>query len=119
MRPAVLSISEERVVGAIRNTVLAHAGYAVIPVTNAKTALKILVSRHVCAMVIATTVPLEDQQILCAEGRKRGVACVVLDPFGPLNATEHEVHFNPLDGPEAFLKVLATAVHREHRLCIA
>lgn len=119
MRPSVLSISEERVVGPIRNTVLAHAGYAVIPVANAKAALKILSDRHVCAMVIATSVPREEQRILCAEGRKRGVAAVVLDPFGPLNATRHEVHFNPLDGPEAFLKVLAAAVLSEHRLCVA
>src|SRR5215470_19252621 len=119
MRHAVLSISEERVAGAIRNTVLAHSGYGVIPAANAHEALRILGSRHVCAMVIPSSVPRDDQRMLCIEGKKRGVASVVLDPYGPLNSGDREVHFNPLDGPEAFLKVLESAVRRDHRLCIS
>jgi DNA-binding NtrC family response regulator len=119
MRHAVLSISEERVAGAIRNTVLAHSGYGVIPASNTREALRILGSRHVCAMVIPSSIPQDDQQMLCTEGKKRGVASVVLDPYGALNSGDREVHFNPLDGPEAFLQVLESAVRRDHRLCIA
>src|SRR5215467_7970176 len=106
MRHAILSITEERVAGAIRNTVLAHSGYGVIPATNARDALKILGSRHVCVMVIPISVPRDDQQMLCMEGKKRGVASVVLDPYGALNTSDREIHFNPLDGAEAFLKTL-------------
>ncbi|HLW52352.1 MAG TPA: hypothetical protein VKW06_05880 [Candidatus Angelobacter sp.] len=115
----MLSISEERVIGPIRNTVLAHAGYGVIPVPTAKSALKILRRRHVCAMVIASSVPRKERQMLCLEGKRRGVASVVLDSYGQLNSTqEHEVYFNPLDGPDAFLKVLAATVRREHQMCL-
>jgi DNA-binding NtrC family response regulator len=117
MLRAVLSISEERVIGPIRNTVLAHAGYGVIPASTAKSALKILSRRHVCAMVIAKSVSPEDQQLLCSEGRKRGVASLILDPYGHLNSGP-EVHFNPLDGPEAFLRVLEAVMLRDHRRCV-
>ena len=118
MRHAVLSVSEERIVGPIRNTVLAHAGYGVIPAATAKSAMTILSRRHVCLMVIASSVAREDQLLLCSEGRKRGVASVVLDPYAAVNAGEREVHFNPLDGPEAFLKVLAATMVRDHQRCI-
>lgn len=118
MRPAVLSISEERVAGPIRNTVLAHAGYGVIPASTAKSALRILNRRHVCGMVIASSVSEEDRRLLCSEGRKRGVASVILDPYGPLNSGQ-DAHFNPLDGPEAFLKVLAAEIQRHHLRCIS
>lgn len=117
MRPAVLSISEECLVGPIRNTILAHAGYGVIPASTTKRALSILGRRHVCAMVIDSNVPRNDQKLLCSEARKRGVPSVVLDPYGALNTATLEVHFNPLDGPEAFLHLLATLMRRDHRLC--
>jgi hypothetical protein len=118
MRPAVLSISGERLNGPIRNTVLAHAGYAVIPALTAKSALTILRRRHVCVMVIASSISREDQQLLCSEARKRDVACVILDPYGELNGRRPELHFNPLDGPEALLQVISAAMRRDHRPCI-
>ena len=112
MRPAVLSISAERVVAPIRNTVLAHAGYGVIPATNAESGLKILQQRHVSAMIIGHSVSARDQQKLCAEARKLGVPAVVMDPYEHIPHGGLEVHVNPLDGPEMFLDALATLVTR-------
>src|SRR5262245_1230248 len=121
MRPAVLSISTERVLAPIRNTVLAHAGYDVIPATSTHSALHILSRRHVCGMIIASSVPLQELRALCSEGHRRHVPMVVLDPYGHLAENEaesqSELHINPLDGPEAFLKALAILMQRDHPAC--
>jgi len=119
MRPAVLSISAERVLAPIRNAVLAHAGYGVIPVSTADSALKILRRRHVCAIVIGNAVPLTDRQRVCTEGHSLHVPSVVLDPYDLGADDKAELHVNPLDGPEAFLDALATLMQRDHRPCIA
>lgn len=117
MRPAVLSISAERVLAPIRNAVLAHAGYGVIPVTTIESALKILRGRHVCAMVIANTVSLTDRRKLCSEGHSRKIPSVVLDPYEHVADEQSELHVNPLDGPEAFLDALASLLLRSHKPC--
>ncbi len=119
MRPAVLSISAERVLTPIRNAVLAHAGYGVIPVTTIESALKILRGRHVCAMVIANNFPLKDRRKLCSEGHSRRVPSVVLDPYEQVADQQSALHVNPLDGPEAFLDALASLLLRNHRPCVA
>jgi hypothetical protein len=118
MRPAVLSISAERVLSPIRNAVLAHAGYGVIPVATADAALQILRVRHVCAIVIANSVPLPDRRRVCSEGQSRHIPSVVLDPYDQLAEDKSEIHVNPLDGPEAFLDVLASLMQRDHRPCV-
>jgi hypothetical protein len=126
MRPAVLSISTERVLAPIRNTVLAHAGYGVIPVSNTESALKVLRGRHVCAMVIGQSVSPLERQALCSEGSRRRVPSVVLDPYEPVildlyeqvGDDQSELHINPLDGPEAFLEALATLMQRDHGVCV-
>ena len=118
MRPAVLSVSTERVLAPIRNAVLAHAGYGVIPAIDIESALKILRDRHVCAMIIASSISVTERQALCAEGRRRGVPSVVLDPYEQAAGTRSQLHINPLDGPEAFLDALATLMQRDHQLCV-
>ena len=74
MRPSVLSISAERVLAPIRNAVLAHAGYGVIPVSTVEAALKILRARHVCAIVIANSVPVRS----AAASAQKGTTIVFL-----------------------------------------
>lgn len=103
----------------IRNAVLAHAGYGVIPVFTVEAALKILRARHVCAIVIANSVPMTDRRIVCSEGHERHVPSVVLDPYEQSTEDKSEMHVNPLDGPEAFLDALANLMQRDHRPCIA
>ena len=119
MRPAVLSISAERVLAPIRNAVLAHAGYGVIPVATVDAALNILRVRHVCAIVIANSVPLPDRRRLCSEGLIRHVPSVVLDPYDQSAEDKCELHVNPLDGPEAFLDALASLMQRDHLSCVS
>jgi hypothetical protein len=119
MRPAVLSISAERVLAPIRNAVLAHAGYGVIPVATVASALKVLRARHVCAIVIANNVPIPDRRLVCLEGHSRHVPSVVLDPYDQAADDESELHVNPLDGPEAFLDALADLLRRDHHPCIS
>lgn len=118
MRPAVLSISAERVLAPIRNAVLAHAGYGVIPVSSAEAALKVLRARHVCAIVIANSVSVPDRRRVCIEGHTLHVPCVVLDPYDQGVDDQSELHVNPLDGPEAFLDALASLMQRDHRPCV-
>jgi hypothetical protein len=118
MRPAVLSISAERVLAPIRNAVLAHAGYGVIPVPTVDLALEVLRDRHVCAIVIANNVPLNERRRVCSEGHSRRVPSVVLDPYAFTAEDEAELHVNPLDGPEAFLDALATLMQRDHPTCL-
>src|SRR5882762_3185496 len=119
MRPAVLSISAEKVLAPIRNAVLAHAGYGVIPVTTIESALKILRGRHVCAMVIANTIPVTERRKLCSEGHSRKIPVVVLDPYEHVADEQSALHVNPLDGPEAFLDALASLLLRSHSPCVA
>jgi len=118
MRPAVLSISAERVLAPIRNAVLAHAGYGVIPVSSADSALNVLRQRHVCAIVIGNAIPLSDRQRVCLEGHNLHVPSVVLDPYDLGADDKAELHVNPLDGPEIFLDALASLLQRDHRPCI-
>lgn len=118
MRPAVLSISTERVLAPIRNAVLAHAGYGVIPVSTTESALKVLRDRHVCAMIIGQSIPVQERQVLCSEGQRRHVPSVVLDPYEQVAEEQSELHINPLDGPEAFLDALATLMLRDHGVCV-
>jgi hypothetical protein len=115
MRPSVLSISAERVLAPIRNAVLAHAGYGVIPVSSVEAALTILRVRHVCAIVIANSVPLLERRRVCSEGHSKHVPSVVLDPYDQRDEDESELHVNPLDGPEVFLDALASLMQRDHR----
>ena len=118
MRPAVLSISAERVLAPIRNAVLAHAGYGVIPVASVESALKILRDRHVCAIVIANSISVSDRRLVCSEGNSRHVPSVVMDPYDQ-TPDQSELHVNPLDGPEVFLDALATLMQRDHRPCVS
>jgi hypothetical protein len=116
MRPAVLSVSTERVIASIRNAVLAHAGYGVIPATTIESALRILRARHVCAMIIANSIPPLDCRMLCWEGHKLCVPSVVLDFYEGMGGDQSELHINPLDGPEGFLEALATLMLRHHHV---
>ena len=118
MRPAVLSISTERVLSPIRNAVLAHAGYGVIPVSSVDAALKILRVRHVCAIVIANSVSVPDRRRVCSEGHSLHVPSVVVDPYDQNADDQSELHVNPLDGPEAFLDALASLMQRDHLPCV-
>src|SRR5258708_25948959 len=67
MRPAILSLSAERVLSPIRNAVLAHAGYGVIPVSSVEAALKILRDRDACAIVIANSCPFPERRLVCSD----------------------------------------------------
>lgn len=119
MRPAILSIAKERLVSPLRNAVLAHAGYGVIPATSFDTALKILKRRRVNAVVIGQSIDRRERQMLCSEAHKLGVPSLVMDPYDQPGEDECELHVNPLDGPETFLQVLAGVVRRCHRPCLA
>ena len=118
MRPAVLSISRERVLAPIRNAVLAHAGYAVIPASSVDSAFAVLHKQHVCAVVVGQSVSARDRERLCAEAHRLGVPSVILDPYEQFLREDTEVHVNPLDGPELFLDALASVVQRDHQ-CVA
>ncbi|MGZ4901010.1 MAG: hypothetical protein ACXV8X_15230, partial [Candidatus Angelobacter sp.] len=103
------------VLAPIRNAVLAHAGYGVIPVASVEAALQILRARHVCAIVIANSVPVLERRRVCSEGHNLRVPSVVLDPYEQSGDDASELHVNPLDGPEAFLDALASLMQRDHR----
>lgn len=119
MRPAVLSIARERLLSPLRNAVLAHAGYGVIPATSFDSALKILHRRHVCAIVIGQSLEAREQRALCREAHKLGIASMVLDPDGQTWEDDCPLHVNPLDGPEMFLDALASLLQRDHVACYA
>src|SRR5690348_17864958 len=118
MRPAVLSIAKERLVSPLRNAVLAHAGYGVIPATSFDSAIKILRRRHVCVMVIGQSMELRERRALCSEAHKLGVPGVVLDSYGQQYEDGCLMHINPLDGPETFLDALASLLQRDHLACV-
>ncbi|HLJ30687.1 MAG TPA: hypothetical protein VKY85_28535 [Candidatus Angelobacter sp.] len=107
MRSFILSVSADRWLTPIRNTVLAHAGYAVIPSLSAEAAMQVLLNRRVSAMVIGHSIPPHDRQRLCSEGRRHGVPAVVLDRNTQVSDVAREIHVDPSDGPEAFLNAIA------------
>lgn len=106
----VLSISDDPSTAPIRNTVLAHAGYGVIPVRSARAALEAMAARQVSIVVIGNSVPVQERRRLCAEALRRGIPAVVLDSRDRGADGTSTEHFNPLDGPEAFLEKLAALV---------
>lgn len=109
MRSFILSVSSDRWLTPIRNTVLAHAGYAVIPSLTAADAMEVMSSRHVSAMVIGLSIPLRERERLCSEGRRHGIPAVVLDR-DQVSGIASEIHIDPADGPEAFLEALANVL---------
>ena len=114
MRPAILSFSQEKVLSPIRNAVLAHAGYGVIPVSSIDAAMRILTTRHVCAVIVGQAISDNERHIVCQQARLLGVPAVVLDPYELLHDDAAQAHANPLDGPENFLNTLATVVKANH-----
>jgi DNA-binding LacI/PurR family transcriptional regulator len=114
MRPAILSFSRETVLSPIRNAVLAHAGYGVIPVSSANAAMQVLATRHVCGVIIGQSISDHDRHAVCQQARILGVPAVVLDPFEIVDEDAAQAHINPLDGPENFLNALAEVVKINH-----
>jgi hypothetical protein len=114
MRPAILSISREKVSSPIRNAVLAHAGYGVIPVSSAEAALQVLATRHVCGVIISPSITDNERHIICQYARKLSVPAVVLDPYESLHEDSEHAHVNPLDGPENFLNTLDAVLKVNH-----
>ena len=112
MRSFILSVSADRWLTPIRNTVLAHAGYAVIPALTAQAAMEVLLNRHVSAMVIANTIPLSERQRLCSEARRQGVPSVILDRGEGAPDTLVELHVDPSEGPEMLLSAVAQALKK-------
>jgi hypothetical protein len=110
MRSFILSVSDDRWLTPIRNTVLAHAGYAVIPAYSADLAMDILTRRHVSVMVIGHSIAIPDRQRLASEGQKRGIPSVILDQNEGISRSRLEAHVNPLDGPEAVLEAIAAVL---------
>lgn len=110
MRSFILSVSADALSSPIRNAVLAHAGYAVIPVQTADDAFRVLSSRYVSAMVIGPSIPQIHRRTLCAEGKKLGVPSVVLDRYEHVADPRSEIHVNPLDGPEVVLEAVASVL---------
>jgi hypothetical protein len=110
MRSFILSVSSDRWLTPIRNAVLAHAGYGVIPSLSAAAALEVLSNRRVSAMVIGHSIAAGDRQRLCSEGRRHGVPAVVLDRGLDSSDPLRELHIDPSDGPEVFLKAVATVL---------
>ena len=106
----VLSISDDPSTAPIRNTVLAHAGYGVIPVRSVRAALQAMAAREVSIVVIGNSIPAHERMRICTEALRRGIPSVVLDSQDHGPETSSMTHFNPLDGPEAFLEKLAALV---------
>ena len=106
----VLSISDDPSTAPIRNTVLAHAGYAVIPVRTVSVAMEVMAARQVSIVVIGNSIPLHERMHICNEALRLGIPSVVLDPHEHGKGAPSIVHFNPLDGPEAFLEKVAALV---------
>ena len=106
----ILSISDDVSAAPVRNAVLAHAGYAVIPVRTGSAALEVLASRNVSAVIVSSSLPDYDRLLVCSEARRQGIPCVVLDPYEHMSESGTEMRINPLDGPEVFLKAVATVL---------
>ena len=104
----ILSISDDVSAAPVRNAVLAHAGYAVIPVRTGSAALEVLASRNVSAVIVSSSLSDYDRLLVCAEARRQDIPCVVLDPYEHMSESGTEMRINPLDGPEVFLKAVAT-----------
>jgi hypothetical protein len=111
--PAVLSVARERTLAQIRNAVLAHAGYDVIPADSLEGALAALRDRCVSAIVISHTVRPGDLRTLVQEAHHRKVPMLLLDPYDEFAQDQPELHINPLDGPEVFLHAVAALIAKE------
>jgi hypothetical protein len=112
MRSFILSVSGDQWLTPLRNAVLAHAGYAVIPAYTAEKAIEVLQHRHVSAMVIGHSIAIRDRQRLCSEGNRRGVPAVILDHASQGPDCVREMHIDPLEGPETVLEAIATVLAR-------
>ena len=118
MRPAVLSVSAETASTPLRNALLAHAGYGVMPVATTESALEVLRLRHVCAVVISQSISPHDRVLICEAAHSHGVPSVILDAYESAADACCELRVNPLDGPEVFLDALQVIVGRTHSVCV-
>jgi hypothetical protein len=107
MRSFILSVSSDRWLTPIRNAVLAHAGYGVIPSLSADSAIDVLSNRRVSALVIGQSISPPDRQRLCSVARRHGVPAVVLERNPEFSDPLREIHIDPGDGPEVFLDAVA------------
>lgn len=110
MRSFILSVSGDRWLTPLRNAVLAHAGYGVIPAYTAEKAMEVLAYRHVSAMVIGHSIAAKDCQKLCSESRRLGVPTVILDTAVQPREGPRETHIDPTEGPEAVLNAIASVL---------
>lgn len=110
MRRFILSVSADGLSAPLRDTVLAHAGYGVIPVRTVKEALKVLTTRPVSVLVMGISLKEAERKRLSAAAKERGIPSVVLDRSEYGTDSASEVHVNPLDGPEAFLSAVAAVL---------
>jgi DNA-binding NtrC family response regulator len=108
MRFFVLSVSADEGLSPIRNTVLAHAGYGVIPVASAAKAIEVLSSRHVSVLVIGHSISFAECNRLCSEAQKHNIPALILSAYEPhRTGSPFQAYINPLDGPEVLLEAVA------------
>ena len=78
------------------------------PEETGSVALEVLASRNVSAVIVSSSLSDYDRLLVCSEARRQGIPCVVLDPYEHMSESGTEMRINPLDGPEVFLKAVAT-----------
>jgi hypothetical protein len=72
--------------------------------------MEVMATRQVSIVVIGNSVPLRERMRICTEALRLGIPSVVLDPHERTLESPSTAHFNPLDGPEAFLEKVAALV---------
>ena len=103
----ILSVSSNRVLSQTRNTVLAHAGYAVRPSFTAESTVAALANHDFDLVLIGHTLKYPQQKELIQKIRKISKAPVLVVGYGVQEDVGANAYVEGIDGPEKLLATIA------------
>jgi DNA-binding response OmpR family regulator len=103
----ILSVSSNRVLSQTRNTVLAHAGYAVRPSSTVEATLAALAKQDFDLILIGHTLKYPQQKELIQRIRKLSKAPVLVVGHGVQEEVGANAYVEGIDGPERLLDTIA------------
>jgi DNA-binding response OmpR family regulator len=117
----ILSVGLDPSLMKTRTTLLANAGYSVLPSFTIRDAFQIFTSHDIDMVILCHTIPKEDKIQLIASIRERNKRTPVISLHADGEPKDEPVdrYVHSLDGPEAFLSCVAQVLAKSSGLQFA
>ena len=115
-RPIVLSVCDSNLLAsALRNAVLARAGYAVIPVSREEQAICYLAQHEIDLVIVGHKFPsAETRRLLRRLRATKNVPVLTVYAEGPDPRIKSDEQVGALDGPEQLLAAASALIQHRH-----